>query len=92
MIVAAPPFRDARSGRAIAHVEFAPASSITGFLRLLKKSPRGAVFNPWWHVDAANDIGRQAPRIRRQQLCAYLSERVDQARVALIGEALSYRG
>jgi hypothetical protein len=51
---------------------------------LLKKSPRGAVFNPWWQVDADNDLGRQAPRIRREQLRAYFSER--------IGEALSYRG
>jgi uracil-DNA glycosylase len=43
-------------------------------------------------VDADNDVGRQAPRIRRQQLRAYLSERIDKARLALIGEALSYRG
>jgi Uracil DNA glycosylase superfamily len=61
-------------------------------LSLLKSSPRGAVFNPWWQVDAANDIGPQAPAIRREQLRAYLSERIGKARVALIGEALGYRG
>jgi hypothetical protein len=92
MIVAASPHRELRSGRAIRLSELASAPSITNFLRLLKKSPRGAVFNPWCHVDADNDIGSQAPRIRRQQLRAYLSERIDKARLALIGEALSYRG
>ncbi|HEU4344561.1 MAG TPA: hypothetical protein VFU31_23650, partial [Candidatus Binatia bacterium] len=66
--------------------------SIEGFLTLLKSSPRGAVFNPWWQVDAANDIGPQAPGIRREQLRAYLSERIGKAQLALIGEALGYRG
>jgi hypothetical protein len=27
------------------------------FLRLLKASPSGAVFNPWWQIDEENDIG-----------------------------------
>ena len=27
------------------------------FLRLLKASPSGAVFNPWWEIDEENDIG-----------------------------------
>jgi len=66
--------------------------SIERLLRLLKSSPRGAVFNPWWQVDAANDIGPQAPGIRREQLRAYLSERIGRAQLALIGEALGYRG
>ena len=26
------------------------------FLDLLKQSPDGAVFNPWWQIDRANDI------------------------------------
>lgn len=38
--------------------------SIERLLSLLKSSPRGAVFNPWWQVDAVNDIGPQAPGIR----------------------------
>src|SRR5437763_9051013 len=62
------------------------------FLRLLKKSPSGAVFNPWWEVDAQNDIGSNAPAIRRKQLSLYLRERLGNARLAIIGEALGYRG
>lgn len=69
-----------------------PTSSLGGFLTLLKQSPRGAVFNPWWQADAANDIGPQAARIRRGQLRAYLSERIGKTQLALIGEALGYRG
>jgi hypothetical protein len=65
---------------------------IEGLLRLLKDSPKGAVFNPWWHSDTANDIGAGAPRIRRKQLRAYLAERLGKARLVLIGEALGYRG
>jgi hypothetical protein len=44
---------------------------IDEFLRLLKKSPSGAVFNPWWEVDEQNDIARNAPAIRRSQLQGY---------------------
>ena len=62
------------------------------FVRRLKASPSGAVFNPWWEVDRENDIGRIAPIIRRQQLRAYLQERRGSAKVAVIGEALGYRG
>jgi len=69
-----------------------PSASITTLLRLLKNSPHGPVFNPWWQVDDDNDIGPQAPRIRRAQLRAYLSERIGTARVALVGEAIGYRG
>jgi uracil-DNA glycosylase len=68
------------------------AESIERLLTLLKSSPRGAVFNPWWQIDDANDIGPQAPGIRREQLRVYLSERVGKAQLALIGEALGYRG
>jgi uracil-DNA glycosylase len=66
--------------------------SIENFLRLLKTSPSGVVFNPWWQVDKENDIGPRAPRIRREQLRAYLCERLKKARLAVVGEALGYRG
>ena len=66
--------------------------SINRLLSQLKSSPQGPVFNPWWQVDAANDIGPQAPVIRREQLRAYLSERIDKAQLLVIGEALGYRG
>ena len=69
-----------------------PAHSIERFIRLLKESPPGAVFNPWWQIDVANDIGRSAPRIRRAQLRAYFEQRLGAARLVLIGEAVGYRG
>jgi uracil-DNA glycosylase len=62
------------------------------FLRLLKASPDGAVFNPWWQIDEKNDVGPQAPAIRRQHLAMYFQERLVKARLAIIGEALGYRG
>ena len=68
------------------------ARSVEKFIWRLKKSPCGAVFNPWWQVDKRNDIGRNAPAIRREQLHAYLCERLGKARFAVIGEALGYRG
>src|SRR5919109_5033378 len=68
------------------------ADSIEKFIALLEKSPRGAVFNPWWQVDKQNDIGRNAPAIRRKQLRAYLRKRLGKSKLAIIGEALGYRG
>jgi uracil-DNA glycosylase len=68
------------------------SNSINDFLRLLKKSPSGAVFNPWWQVDKENDIGRNAPAVRRNQLRAYLQKRFRKAQLAVIGEAVGYRG
>ncbi|HEY2626008.1 MAG TPA: uracil-DNA glycosylase [Candidatus Udaeobacter sp.] len=65
--------------------------SVEKFLRRLKKSPSGAVFNPWWQIDEENDVP-QAPRIRREQLRAYLCDRLGKARLAIIGEALGYGG
>jgi uracil-DNA glycosylase len=65
---------------------------IEQFLQLLKASPAGPVFNPWWQVDKEDDIGRQAPAIRRKQLAAYLQDRAKTARLMIIGEALGYRG
>ena len=62
------------------------------FLRLLKASPSGAVFNPWWQIDEENDIGPHSPAIRRKHLTVYFRERLAKARLAIIGEALGYRG
>ncbi len=66
--------------------------SIEKFLRRLKNSPSGAVFNPWWQVDKENDFAPSASRIRREHLRAYLRERLGKVRFAVIGEALGYRG
>jgi uracil-DNA glycosylase len=73
-------------------IDEAMSSSIDEFIRLLKKSPPGPVFNPWWQLDTQNDICRNASDIRRKQLNAYLQERLGKARLALIGEAIGYRG
>jgi uracil-DNA glycosylase len=62
------------------------------FLRLLKTSPSGAVFNPWWQIDEENDIGPRSPAIRRKHLAAYFRERLGKARLTIVGEALGYRG
>jgi uracil-DNA glycosylase len=65
---------------------------LDSFVQRLKASPSGAVFNPWWEVDRENDTGRIAPIIRRQQLRAYVQERLGRAKLVVIGEALGYRG
>jgi len=62
------------------------------FLRLLKASPSGGVFNPWWQVDEENDIGADSPPIRRKHLAVYFRERLGKVRLVIIGEALGYRG
>ena len=62
------------------------------FLRLLKGSPSGAVFNPWWQIDEENDIGSHSPAIRRNNLAIYFRERLGKAHMAIVGEALGYRG
>ena len=68
------------------------ADTIEQFIKLLRQSPRGGVFNPWWEIDKQNDIVSNAPAIRRRQLAAYLRERLGKARFVVIGEALGYRG
>src|ERR1700746_1488593 len=62
------------------------------FLQMLKASPFGAVFNPWWQIDEENDIDPHAPAIRRKHLAVYFRERLDKARLGIIGEGLGYRG
>lgn len=66
---------------------------IKDFISILKDSPKkGTVFNPWYDVDEENDIGPEAPGIRRSQLEAYLKERIGTAKYILMGEALGYQG
>jgi uracil-DNA glycosylase len=67
-------------------------NQLHNFLQLLKGSPSGAVFNPWWEIDEENDIGLHAPAIRRKHLAAYFRERFGETRLAIVGEALGYRG
>ena len=65
---------------------------LDNFVRLLKASPSGAVFNPWWQIDEENDLGPHSPAIRRKHLAVYFRERLGKARLAIVGEALGYRG
>jgi uracil-DNA glycosylase len=62
------------------------------FLRLLKTSPSGAAFNPWWQIDEEHDIDPKGAAIRRKHLAVYFRERLGKAGLALVGEALGYRG
>ena len=85
--------RAALASRLCLHlVQVMSRKQLDKFLRLLKASPSGAVFNPWWQVDEENDIGPHCPAIRRKHLAAYFRERLGKARLAIIGEALGYRG
>ena len=68
------------------------SNELDHFLRLLRRSPSGAVFNPWWEVDEQNDSDRNAPAVRRNQLRAYLQQRLGKAKLVIIGEAVGYRG
>jgi hypothetical protein len=65
---------------------------LDNFVRLLKASPSGAVFNPWWQIDEEDDLGPHSPAIRRKHLAVYFRERLGKARLAIVGEALGYRG
>ena len=67
-------------------------NELDNFLRLLKKSPSGAVFNPWWQIDEENDIGPHCTSIRRRHLAVYFRDQLGKARLAIVGEALGYRG
>ncbi|NLM16225.1 MAG: uracil-DNA glycosylase [Candidatus Riflebacteria bacterium] len=61
---------------------------------LLKKAPKGDVFNPWFDQDKENDYYTNAPEIRRHQMRAFLSERVSPQgiKALLLGEAIGYQG
>jgi uracil-DNA glycosylase len=69
-----------------------PTDSIERFIRLLKQSSGGTVFNPWWQVDQENDVDSNAPAIRRRHLRAYLRGRRGKVKLVVIGEAPGYRG
>ena len=62
------------------------------FVQRLKASPSGAVFNPWWQIDEENDISPDSPAVRGRHLLVYFRERLGKARLAIVGEALGYRG
>jgi hypothetical protein len=66
---------------------------VDALVKQLKLSPaRRDVFNPWYHFDEENEISKKGADIRRQQLRAYLQERVGKAKYLLLAEALGYQG
>jgi len=61
-------------------------------MELLRETPDGSFFNPWYQQDKQHDRTEKAPQIRRCQLRAYLSERVGKAKYLCIAEAIGYQG
>lgn len=67
-------------------------SSVDSLLDLLKETPEGPFFNPWFENDSEHDLNSEGPEIRRYQLRAYLQERLNKAKYLFIAEALGYQG
>ncbi len=68
---------------------------IEHFLEYLEAGPRepAGVFNPWRDHDERDRAPRRGmPKLRRENLAAYLEARASSARVLLLGEAPSHRG
>lgn len=70
-------------------------SALDHFVALLAAGPDDPrhVFNPWKDHDERDHAPRaSAPRLRRENLAAYVAARARTARVMLLGEAPSHRG
>lgn len=67
-------------------------SDIDQLFKLLKKSPNDAFFNPWYDYDREYEISEKGAKIRKNQLRAYLQERLDSAKYLFVAEALGYQG
>ncbi len=67
-------------------------SSLNSLFNLLRKTPEGSFFNPWYQHDKKHDQSEEGPEVRRRQLRAYLSERIGRAKYLFIAEALGYQG
>ncbi len=70
-------------------------SGIDTFLRILQQGPKDptSVFNPWAQWDERDRAPRrETPRLRRENMAAYLAARERSARFLLLGEAPSHRG
>lgn len=59
---------------------------------LLKNTPEGDFFNPWYERDNKHGLLKNGADIRRKQLKTYLSERLDTAKYLFIAEAIGYQG
>lgn len=67
-------------------------STIDSLFDLLKDTPEGPFFNPWFQQDSQHDVTTNAPEIRQRQLQTYLQERLESAKYLFIAEALGYQG
>lgn len=70
-------------------------SHIDEFLRIVAEGPRErtCVFNPWRDSDDRDRAPRrEMPKLRRENMAAYLEARARSARFLLLGEAPSHRG
>lgn len=68
---------------------------IDRFLEVLEAGPseRMCIFNPWRDSDDRDRAPRrETPRLRRENMAAYLEARARSARFLLLGEAPSHRG
>ena len=65
---------------------------ISSFIQSLEEKPTENLFNPWYDQDPEHDLDSHAPKIRRDQLERYLSERQGRAKYLFIAEALGYQG
>jgi hypothetical protein len=71
------------------------ATALRDFLAILEKGPSEplCVFNPWRDRDERDGTPqRDKPRVRRENMQAYIEARRSEARVMLLGEAPSHRG
>lgn len=62
------------------------------FVATLARYRHEAVFNPWGESDVQHDIDERGAQIRRQNLTAYLEERLGSASILLVAEAIGYQG
>jgi hypothetical protein len=70
-------------------------TDIDRFISLLEQGPPQpeSVFNPWRDYDDRDLMPRRTtPKLRRENMAAYLAERARNARFLLLGEAPSHRG
>lgn len=68
------------------------SAPVSDFIKNLREVPSKNLFNPWFESDPENDISPDAPKIRRAQFEAYLTERTGRAKYLFIAEALGYQG
>lgn len=70
-------------------------AAVDNFISVLQHGPKPGpcVFNPWRDFDDRDRAPRRdMPRVRRENMEAYVDARLNHARVLLLGEAPSHRG